>query len=192
MSSNQVKKAEYDFVPTLALSVVVLSLIVITVVAVAFIWSVLNKATTDAVFAKRGNALATVVRVIGDKSEIFNVLDYRKNDARLVLQGGVVKVGKKQYEVDSIGKAMQRLVANPSYVSVLPPVKETKAPAPRRAAPRKAPVPRKAPAPRRAAPQKAPAPRQAAPTKRAPAKRAAAPTSRPAAPANRQAPAPRR
>lgn len=179
MSNNTVKKAEYDFVPTIALSVVVIALIAITIAAVIFIWSVLNKASTDAILAKRGQALATVVRVNGDESKIFNVLDFRKNDARLVLQGGVTKVGKNKVSVQPIGKAMQRLVANPSFLTVLPkPAKTKQAPAPRRAAPKKAPAPRRA-APVKKAPAKPAAP---APVKKAPAK-PAAPVKKPAAPA---------
>ena len=194
MSNNTVKKAEYDFVPTIALSVVVIALIAITIAAVIFIWSVLNKASTDAILAKRGQALATVVRVNGDESKIFNVLDFRKNDARLVLQGGVTKVGKNKVSVQPIGKAMQRLVANPSFLTVLPkPAKTKQAPAPRRAAPKKAPAPRRA-APVKKAPAKpaAPAPVKKAPAKpAAPVKKPAAPVKKPAAPVKKPAaPAP--
>lgn len=114
-SNNQTKKVEYDFVPTVALSVIVVVIITIVIVAVVFVWNLLSKTGSDAILASQGQIQATL---INDQGQVIDVLAYRKADQQLLEQGGVDVVTKTK--VQPIAQAMQQLLAHPNYLQALP------------------------------------------------------------------------
>lgn len=175
-SENQgTKKVEYDYVPTLALSFVVIFLVLTTIVSVAFIWNVLNNYSSK--LSREAQGKRQIV-FTDSKGQAVNVATFRENELK---------------SQQTMPQAMAYLLKNPGIVSTLPKsVPAFRAPAPRRVVPAKrtAPVRR---APRRAAPAR-PAPvRRAAPAPARPAPRAAAPKKAAApAPARSAAPTPAR
>lgn len=140
-SNNQIKKVEYDFVPTVALSVIVLVIVTIVIVAVIFVWNLLSKTSSDALTASQGQIQTSL---INDQGQVLDVLGFRQADRRLIEQGGVDVVSKAQ--VKPVAQAMQELLTHPSYLSTLP--EPTAVPAPQPRTPEVLPPPARVPDPR--------------------------------------------